>query len=103
MKTIRYGELLKVVCPVCGKVILEDKEDGSGHGIRKCKHLMLWHNNFGDGICFAHRSFKSAMDKSVNHLRKLVKEHKMIAYKYVSDCSAGCCCQYPTDYIAFKK
>ena len=100
MKTIKYDDNMKVVCPVCHKVILEDKEDKPDY-FHPCPHIKLSYNSVDGSIIFAHSKFKDHLDGDEETFLKVARKNKMIIVKYEGDYIGGDC--WPVDLIAFKK
>jgi len=113
MKTVKYNDCIKVVCPVCKKTILQDPDIETGKGnveMSPCKHTMLWYNDACGELVHVNKSLK----KDVKELEKLeqtdeyygdmlfhkvAKNRKLKIYKYDGGCLGGC--QEAIDLIAF--
>jgi hypothetical protein len=96
MKTIKYVNTLKVICPLCKKVIVEDKL-GDQDNVHACKHIQLWFSTVSNRIVYAKRQHLSFLGCNYNKFNDVVEKSKMIVRKYISDCEIG------VDTIAFQK
>ena len=99
MKTVKYDSMMKIVCPVCKKVLLEDKNESDS--LHDCKHLKLWYNEADGSILTAKAPFKSSLYGDRDEFHKVAKKHKLIVHKYDGGYLGGCV--NAIDLIAFQK
>jgi len=110
MKTIKYADDMRVECPVCSKVLLEEK-DGEPLKMKTCSHVLLWHNSVCGEYVHIHRSVKDFVDKMTNELgdefepeaifKAMAKDKSVIVHRFDGDYIGGD--QYPVDFIAYRK
>ena len=101
MKTITYEGSLKVNCPVCKQVIMDDDAEVY---LKSCEHLKLWHNKAMGETIYADPSFSdvAALMETENEEEILAEHGKgMTVQKYDGGYLGGC--QNAIDYVIFSK
>jgi len=83
MKTFKYNDgEMKIVCPVCNKILLEDKGEDKMGILKICKHVKLIHNQCDGSIHTAKAPFKSSRNGDLDEFKKVARKNKLIVHKY---------------------
>lgn len=111
MKTVKWEDAMKVTCPVCKSVLVDDNVEGSQ--FEPCKHVVAHHCNIdSDNITrynnskafekavFADKAYIDDAD-TVKALLNTAKKSKMQVVFYDGGYMGGCC--YDHQYFVFKK